>query len=102
MYVKIKAENTISYCKKWQEIVTFYKGGLKLPIIFSNDWFSEFKLNERSRLSVADEARTFINSGDGQGITISLQVIDIEKTRTELIKPGITPTPIKEVWAQGQ
>ena len=98
LHVKIKAANTILYCKRWDETVSFYRDGLKLLVISSNDWFVEFKLNERSRLSVADEARTSIKSGDGKGITISLQVDDIEQTQAELIEAGITPTPIKEVW----
>jgi catechol 2,3-dioxygenase-like lactoylglutathione lyase family enzyme len=96
--VKIKAANTILYCKKWQETIAFYRDGLKLLVISSNEWFVEFKLNELSRLSVADEARTSIKSGDGNGITISLQVSDIEQTRADLMDAGITPTPIKEVW----
>ena len=96
--MKIKAANTILYCKRWQETVDFYRNGLKLLVISSNDWFVEFKLNEMSRLSVANETRTSIKSGDGKGITISLQVSDIEQTRAELLDAGITPTPIKEVW----
>jgi catechol-2,3-dioxygenase len=96
--MKIKAANTILYCKRWQETVDFYKNGLKLLVISSNDWFVEFKLNEMSRLSVANEARTSIDSGDGKGITISLQVADIDQMRIELMDTGITPTPIKEVW----
>ncbi len=96
--MKIKAVNTILYCKKWQETIAFYKDGLKLLVISSNEWFVEFKLNEMSRLSVADETRTSIKSGDGRGITISLQVSDIEQTRAELMDAGIIPTPIKEVW----
>jgi catechol-2,3-dioxygenase len=96
--MKIKAANTILYCKKWKETVAFYENGLKLLVISSNDWFVEFKLNEMSRLSVANEARTSIDSSDGKGITISLQVADIEQTRTELMEAEITPTPIKEVW----
>ena len=96
--MKIKSSNTILYCKKWQETVAFYRDALKLLAISSNDWFVEFKLNEMSRLSVANEVRTSIDSGDGKGITISLQVIDIEQTRAELMEAGIVPTPIKEVW----
>ena len=96
--MKIKAANTILYCKKWQETIAFYKDGLKLLAISSNEWFVEFKLNEMSRLSVANETRTSIKSSDGKGITISLQVSDIEQTRAELLKVGITTTPIKEVW----
>ena len=76
----------------------FYRNGLKLPILSSNDWFVEFKLNEMSRLSVANEARTSIKSNDGKGITISLQIADIEQMHADLLTVGITPTPVKEVW----
>ena len=96
--MKVKAANTILYCKKWDETVAFYRYVLKLPIISSNDWFVEFKLNEMSRLSVANEARTSIDSGDGKGITISLQIVDIEQMQADLLNAGITSTPIKEVW----
>ena len=51
-----------------------------------------------SRLSVANEARTSIDSSDGKGITVSLQVSDIEQTWAELVEAGIHATPIKEVW----
>lgn len=96
--MKIKAANTILYCKKWEETVAFYRDGLKLLIISSNDWFVEFKLNEQSRLSVANEARTSVKSGDGKGITISLQVVDMEQAQAELMEAGIATTSIKEVW----
>lgn len=96
--MKIKAANTILYCKKWEKTVAFYRDGLKLPIISSNDWFVEFKLNEQSRLSVANETRTSVKSGDGRGITISLKIADIEQMRAELMSAGIIPTPIKELW----
>lgn len=96
--MKVKSTNTILYCKNWQETVEFYRTGLKLLVLSSNDWFVEFKLNEMSRLSVANEARTSIKSGEGRGITVSLQVADIEQTRNELIEAGVTPTPIKDVW----
>ena len=96
--LKIKSANTILYCKKWQETVSFYRDGIKLPILLSNDWFVEFKLNEASRLSVANEARASVKSGSGQGVTISLQVADLEQTLTELHDAGIQSTPIKDVW----
>jgi catechol 2,3-dioxygenase-like lactoylglutathione lyase family enzyme len=96
--VKIKSTNTILYCKQWEKTVEFYRTGLKLLVISSNEWFVEFKLNEMSRVSVANETRTSIKSSGGKGITISLQVADIEQTRDELIECGITPTPIKDVW----
>lgn len=96
--MKIKAANTILYCKKWEETVAFYRDGLGLLVISSTDWFVEFKLNESARLSVADETRASIKSGDGKGITISLQVADVEELRSQLIGLGLDPTPIKEVW----
>ena len=96
--MKIKSTNTILYCRNWQETVEFYRTGLKLLVLSSNEWFVEFKLNEMSRLSVANEARTSIDSSGGKGITVSLQVADIEQTRNELLEAGVTPTPIKDVW----
>ncbi len=96
--MKIKSTNTILYCKKWEDTIEFYRTGLKLLVLSSNEWFVEFKLNEMSRLSVANEARTSIDSSGGKGITVSLQVADIQQTRTELIEGGVTATPIKEVW----
>lgn len=96
--MKIKSTNTILYCKKWQETVEFYRTGLKLLELSSNEWFVEFKLNEMSRISVANEARTSIDSSGGKGITVSLQVPDLEQTRIEFIEAGISLTPIKEVW----
>ena len=96
--MKIKSTNTILYCKKWEETVEFYRSGLKLPVLASREWFVEFKLNELSRISVANEARTSIDSSGGKGITVSLQVADIDQTQTELIEAGVSVTPIKEVW----
>lgn len=96
--MKIKAVNTILYCKRWQETVGFYRDGLKLRVLSSTDWFVEFKLNESARLSVADEARTSIKSGDGGGVTVSLQVADLDELRSELVQAGFEPSPIKLVW----
>jgi predicted enzyme related to lactoylglutathione lyase len=96
--VKIKSTNTILYCTNWEVTVAFYRTGLKLPVLSSTEWFVEFKLNESSRVSVADEARTSVKSGGGKGLTLSLQVDDIEQTRMKLMEAGITPTTVKEVW----
>ena len=96
--MKIKSTNTILYCKKWQETVAFYRDGIKLLALLSNDWFVEFKLNEMSRLSVADETRASVKSSSGRGITLSLQVADLEQALTDLKEAGIQSTPIKEVW----
>jgi predicted enzyme related to lactoylglutathione lyase len=94
--MKIKTANTILYCRKWKETVIFYKTRLRLQVTTSNEWFVEFKLNEASRLSIADEARTSIDSSDGKGITITLEVDDIETTHLYLKEVGLNPTPIKD------
>ncbi len=78
--------------------MNFYKTGLSLPIMTSTEWFVEFKLTGTSRLSVADESRASIKSGSGKGITIGMQVRDIERTRTQLEEAELNPTTIKEVW----
>ncbi len=96
--MKIKSTNTILYCKKWQETVAFYRDGIKLLALSANDWFVEFKLNEMSRLSVANETRASVKSGSGKGLTLSLQVNDVEQTRLELLEAGIHSTGVKEVW----
>ncbi len=96
--MKIKAVNTILYCKKWEETVAFYRDGLKLPILSSTDWFVEFKLNEMTRLSAANESRASIKSGDGNGVTISIQITDIEQMQADLLDAGIDSSPVKDVW----
>jgi uncharacterized glyoxalase superfamily protein PhnB len=58
----------------------------------------EFKLNTIARLSVADEARTTVKSSYGSGVTIGLQVEDVETTRSQLMEAGLRPTEIKKVW----
>ncbi|MBI9090393.1 MAG: VOC family protein [Desulfobacterium sp.] len=92
----IKTANTILYCRKWKETVAFYKAQLGLEVTTSCEWFVEFKLNVAARLSIADEARTSIDSNRGKGITITLEVEDIETTHLYLSKVGLNPPPIKD------
>ena len=92
----IKTANTILYCKKWKTTVAFYKMQLRLPVTTSCDWFTEFRLNEASCLSIADAARTSIETNGGKGITITLEVDDIEATYLYLEKAGVNLTPIKD------
>jgi predicted enzyme related to lactoylglutathione lyase len=96
--MQIKSTNIILYCKKWGETVAFYQTGLNLPVTASTEWFVEFQLTNTSRVSVADESRTSIKSASGGGITITLQVTDVETTRTQIETAGLHPTAIKEVW----
>ena len=92
----IKTVNTILYCSRWKETVAFYKTQLGVQETFSCGWFAEFKLNEASRLSIADEARASIDSNRGKGITITMEVDNIETTHRFLYEAGLNPTPIKD------
>ena len=94
--MNIKTANTILYCRKWKETIAFYETKLGLQVITSIEWFMEFKLNEASRLSIANEAKTSIDSNDGKGITITMEVDDIEATHLYLNKAGLNPTPVKD------
>ena len=91
----VRTVNTILYCRKWIETVAFYKVKLKLPIATSLEWFVEFKMNETSRLSIANAARTSIDSSDGKGVTITMEVDDIEMTHSYLKEAGLNPTPVR-------
>jgi len=88
--------NTILYCKEWKKTVGFYRDQLKLPIIFTSDWFLEFRLNAMSRLSIADEKRSSIKSCGGKGVTVSLEVDDIEAVREYAEKFGMKPTELRK------
>jgi catechol 2,3-dioxygenase-like lactoylglutathione lyase family enzyme len=92
---KINTVNTILYCKHWQKTVEFYKELLNLPVTLTTDWFVEFRLNEKARLSVADERRASIKSSQGKGITISVEVDDIEKAFYAARNREMNPTEIK-------
>lgn len=96
--MKIRTTNTILYCKKWAETVAFYKTALALAVVSYRDWFVEFRLTDTACLSIADAARTSVTSGDGKGLTISINVDDIGITRTFLVEAGLTPTAIKNLW----
>jgi uncharacterized glyoxalase superfamily protein PhnB len=89
----------ILYCSKWELTVRFYKEQLGLPVLFSTDWFVEFRLNGDSRLSIADEKRSSIKSCGGKGITLALEVEDIETMHEHMEKVGLKPTIIsKHPW----
>ena len=99
--MEIKSSNTIIYCKKWDQTVSFYKNELKLPVTFSKEWFVEFQLTDNARISVANESKSSIKSCEGKGITISLEVEDIESTHSLMKESGLNPTAVKEIWESG-
>lgn len=94
--INIEVSNTILYCKNWEGCVLFYKSKLGLPVTVSRSWFIEFKLNESSRLSIADATKTTMDSNEGKGITITFRVADIFTTHSYLTKLGVNPTSVKE------
>lgn len=88
--------NIILYCKQWDQTLGFYKDLLNLPVNFSNDWFVEFRLNASCRLSVADQSRASIKSCAGQGITLALEVEELDRMHQGMREAGLRPTPIKQ------
>jgi len=99
MYKNLKTGNIIFYCKKWEKTVQFYKDRLNLPVNFSADWFIEFSLTATSRLSIADDRRASVKSGGGKGVTLALEVDDIETVREYMENVGLKPTVIwKHPW----
>ena len=88
--------NTILYCSRWDDSVRFYRDGLGLPILFATDWFVEFRLSPNSRLSVADETRASVKSSGGAGITVSLEVDDIEAAWKLVAQRDLEPTAIRD------
>ncbi len=91
----IKNTNTILYCEKWHQTVDFYQKQLKLPINFKTDWFVEFKLTDTAHVSIVDESKATIKSSKGAGITLTLQVDDINETWKNLHNSGLSLGPIK-------
>lgn len=96
MDAPLLTSNTILYCRQWQATVRFYRDRLRLPVNFAADWFVEFRLNANSRLSIADEKRAAIKSCGGSGITIGLQVDDIEAVHEYTRMAGLNPTAIRQ------
>lgn len=94
--LSLKTTNTILYCAHWRQTVAFYQEIFQFPVSFSNEWFVEFQVTERAYLSVADETRASINSSQGAGITLALQVDDIEAVWQHLQSKGAVPGSIKQ------
>ncbi|MDR3630718.1 MAG: VOC family protein [Desulfocapsaceae bacterium] len=94
--MEIRSANTILYCTRWQDTIAFYRDGLGLEITTALDWFVEFRLNGHARLSIADTAHTSLKSSAGQGLTLAMEVEDIDATRLVLEKQGLHPQAIRD------
>ncbi|MDX1514395.1 MAG: VOC family protein [Gammaproteobacteria bacterium] len=92
--MKVRTANTILYCARWRECVKFYREGLELAVNFENEWFVEFVLNNATRISIADAARTSIESAGGRGITVTLEVANLEAAHRMVEGRGLVPGPI--------
>ena len=92
----IRTANTIVYCRNWQVTVDFYKNRLRLKVLTSLEWFVEFELTGTSRLSIADAARSSISSSEGKGLTLALEVEDIEASHAAVLASGLQPQAIRD------
>ena len=94
----IQGINTILYCRNWKKTVGFYRDKLKLSVHYEREWLVEFHLTGEAYLSIADATLTSIESADGDGVTLSWRVADIEMTRGWLKELGVKTSQIKSVW----
>lgn len=85
----ITRTNTILYCARWVDTVTFYRDTLELTSSFENDWFVEFDLADGAHVSVADASRATVVPGAGAGITLSWQVTDLGAACDQLTARGL-------------
>ena len=92
---EIKRTNTILYCERWQETISFYRDKLGFEIAYQCDWLVEFRLTSSSYLSVADQKRATIQSADGKGITLSFEIDNLEKAHSNMTEEGLAPTAIR-------
>ena len=92
---EIKRTNTILYCERWQETISFYRDKLGFEIAYQCDWLVEFRLTSSSYLSVADQKRATIQSADGKGITLSFKIDNLEKAHSNINEEGLAPTAIR-------
>lgn len=94
----VERSNVVLYCRHWQATATFYRQQVGLPVAFENDWFVEFSLNEQTFLSIADSRRATVEDVQGQGITLTWRVADIQAARAELQRRAVDVTPIRRRW----
>ena len=87
--------NTILYCRLWDDMVRFYRDRLGLPVTLANEWFMEFRLTPTARISIADERRSTVKSAAGKGITLNMEVNDINSVHQRMIDVGLNPTSIR-------
>ncbi|MFZ5564882.1 MAG: VOC family protein [Thermodesulfobacteriota bacterium] len=95
MHRFLKTANTILYSAKWEKTVAFYREGLRLPVLFSTRWFVEFALTGTARLSIADARHATIKPGSEHGMTLSLEVDDLQAAWNAVRSTGLQPTDVR-------
>ncbi|MEM7032123.1 MAG: VOC family protein [Chloroflexota bacterium] len=91
------------YCDRWIEMVNYYRDQLMLPVALEKDWFVEFQISPTGYLSVADVSRSSRQPSRGLGITITLEVADIQHYWQHCDNKGMMPTEIKHhLWGAWQ
>ena len=91
----IKRTNTIIYCSRWEETITFYRERLHLESAFQCDWFVEFRITPTAFFSVADRYRATLASAAGKGITLSFQIDDLQAAHHAFVEDGLAPTAVR-------
>jgi catechol 2,3-dioxygenase-like lactoylglutathione lyase family enzyme len=97
-FIRTQRANTILYCRRWPETVSFYRNGLALPVVHATDFLVEFQLTPDSFVSVADAGRATIDSAGGIGLTLAWQVEDVAAVHRGLEAKGITVGPLQVRW----
>lgn len=96
--VMIHRTNTILYCLRCLPTVRFYRDLLGLPVHHETDWMTEFRLLDKSFLSIADSKRATIGHAKGKGITLSFQIHDLNEVKSQLTAAGIETSDILAFW----
>ncbi len=94
--INVVRSNTILYCQLWDETVRFYRDGFGFAVSYQNEWFVELVVADGVCLSVADERRTSIRSAQGQGITLTWQVPNLDAARESLLRRGLSPGAVRK------
>lgn len=92
--VSPRSTNFILYCRSWSDTVAFYRDRLGLTETFRNEWFVEFGLAPDAHVSIADASRASVGAVGGTGVTLSLEVSDLEDVRARLVGRGADPGPL--------
>jgi len=94
----IERTNTVLYCERWADTVAFYESVLGLDVAFRNDWFVEFGLTPTSFLGIADSSRATVAAVEGQGVTLTWRVPDLDRARAVLEAGGFDATETQRRW----